>query len=53
MQSSHQQTQTTEALVNKTIDINGDKYVVESLLGSGYTAKVYKAQKEATVINDA
>jgi len=52
MQSSHQKTHTSEEIVGKTIELGGVKYNVSSLLGSGYTAKVYKAQQEATVIND-
>jgi len=43
MQSSHQQAPTNEGLVNKTIELDGVKYKVGSLLGSGYSAKVYKA----------
>jgi len=53
MQFSHQQTPTNEVVVKKTIEFDGVKYAVGSLLGSGYTAKVYKATKEASVINDA
>jgi len=53
MQSSHQQTPTNEVIVGKTIELDGVKYEVDSLLGTGYTAKVYKAQTQASVINDA
>jgi len=53
MQPSHPQTPTTEEIVNSTVEFGGVKYTVGSLLGSGYTAKVYKAHTHAPVINDA
>ena len=43
MQSVHQPTH-SEVAVGKTVEFDGVKYTVGSLLGSGYTAKVYKAQ---------
>jgi len=53
MQSSHQKTPTNEVIVGKTIEFDGVKYKVGSLLGTGYTAKVYKAELQTpSVIDD-
>lgn len=54
MESVQQPTSSTQVSLNETLDFDGVKYKVESVLGSGLTSKVYKATNQLIpVIHDA